>query len=376
MTMNRQIVIVVDKLIRGGGETLLRSLLKKCDSDLDFQIWNIGKENKTVVDELEETGAVVIHINNYSRKEKYIFLPLIQLIPKLRQFRPDIVHGYSNYTNILARIAGSVIEDTSVIGQHHGVPASAGIEIWANVVTNRLGDSTITVSDAVNNAIYGEEGTIRRKIAGDEIKTIHNGIDLKQARSFTSDNPDLIKSDLQIPEHAFIVSNVGRLIPAKNQSTIIKSIGKLSGENIHLIIIGDGPLYQDLNNIARDLGISDRVHLLGRWPREDTLKFISVSDIFISTSIREGFGISYIEAMALGLPTIVSMIPAYQEVGNPEVSEFVPPNNINILSDSIEKLASNEALRNEYSQNATLLVESKFSLKKMVDEYMNIYHQL
>ena len=104
---------------------------------------------------------------------------------------------------------------------------------------------------------------------------------------------------------------VGRFSEAKDQATIIKSMKYIS-EDVHLLLVGEGPLKDYNKRLAEDIGVSNKVHFLGF--RSDVERILKTSDIIIQSSNWEGFGLAVVEGMAAGKPVISSGVPGLKEV--------------------------------------------------------------
>lgn len=116
----------------------------------------------------------------------------------------------------------------------------------------------------------------------------------------------IFKKSLNIEFDSTLVLSVGELNYNKNHSTVIKAIAELREKNVHYIIAGVGDKKDELEMLAKRLDIADRVHLLGF--RCDIPEILQAVDIYCLPSIREGLNVSLMEAMASGLPCVVSNI--------------------------------------------------------------------
>lgn len=112
-------------------------------------------------------------------------------------------------------------------------------------------------------------------------------------------------NDLKIAPNAIVLLSVGELNENKNHITVIRALQNLD-RNIHYLIAGMGALNDELEKEATNLGLKDRVHLLGY--RTDVADLLEIADVYLLASIREGLNVSIMEAMASGLPCICSDI--------------------------------------------------------------------
>lgn len=97
---------------------------------------------------------------------------------------------------------------------------------------------------------------------------------------------------------------VGRLVARKGLDRLLKVIDKINNPKVHLFIVGSGPQLEPLKKLALELGITKQVHFLGQVDDIEKQEALKMSDIYVSTSQHEGFGIVYLEAMAAGLPVV------------------------------------------------------------------------
>ena len=129
------------------------------------------------------------------------------------------------------------------------------------------------------------------------------GIDFSKFENVQIDRGEKRK-EIGVPEDAFLLFSVGELNENKNHQIIIKALAKLNDPNIHYAIAGEGDKKEYLLALADELGVSDRVHLLGY--RKDIAELNHAADVFCFPSIREGLPVAPIEAMACGLPVIAA----------------------------------------------------------------------
>jgi glycosyltransferase involved in cell wall biosynthesis len=101
-----------------------------------------------------------------------------------------------------------------------------------------------------------------------------------------------------------LLSTVGRLVGRKANDQLIHMVSQLGDERVRLIFIGDGPCRPTLEQLAAELGVSEQIYFAGFTPEAEKEALLQVSDLYVSTSQHEGFGLVYLEAMAAGLPVI------------------------------------------------------------------------
>ena len=132
----------------------------------------------------------------------------------------------------------------------------------------------------------------------------HREIDIIPLGIRSDIRPAVTRSALEIDEDKFVIVTVGRLVARKNVGELLEVIADLNDPNDLLIIIGDGPKKDEWEQKARELGISDRVRFEGFVDAERKSQLLSAADCFASTSLHEGFGLVFLEAMDHGLPVV------------------------------------------------------------------------
>jgi glycosyltransferase involved in cell wall biosynthesis len=159
---------------------------------------------------------------------------------------------------------------------------------------------------------------------------------------------------------------VGRLSPEKGQAGLLKAFAELHGrhQDLGLRLVGSGPDRQALEDLAGDLGVSDRVAFLGRMTETDTLAEIARSDMLVLPSFMEGLPIVLMEAMALGVPVVASRV-----AGIPELIEdgtgglLFTPSRWDELAGCMERLLTERALRDSIAGHGKRKVADEFDVQ-------------
>lgn len=112
------------------------------------------------------------------------------------------------------------------------------------------------------------------------------------------------RGEFDVPERAFVLVTVGRVVARKANIQLVHSLAKSGDPNIYLIVVGDGPELPAMRQVAAELGVAERIRFLGHATDMEKWRALSISDVFVSTSQHEGFGLVFLEAMALGLPIV------------------------------------------------------------------------
>ncbi len=178
---------------------------------------------------------------------------------------------------------------------------------------------------------------------GIDAKVIHNGIDMPHATQR--------KGDLPHP----LVMSVGRLTAWKGFDGLLDAA---RGSVWHTAIIGEGTLHAQLEKHARDIGVENRTHFLGSFPREKMHEVLAQADVFVLNSSYEGMPHTLIEAMALGVPVIATDIRGNREVLRDDEGLFVKVGDTEGLHMAIASVLGNLAAARERTARARVHAES------------------
>lgn len=193
---------------------------------------------------------------------------------------------------------------------------------------------------------------------------INNGINIEKYKNALPYK----KEDLGLPKDSIVLINVARFFEQKNHINLIRAMEGVE-KNIHLLLVGDGPLRNNIKSEVKKLGLEENIHFLG--VRNDVDRLLKSSDIFILPSLWEGFGLVAVEARAAGLPLIISNVCGLNNIFTKDkYIEYIDPNNFNNIGSKINDISKMRLEKINISNNLY-----KFSINKMVDNYLDMYSQ-
>lgn len=314
-------------------------------------VYLTGKPSSEV--ELGSASDEVIFLNYSSKKIRGLKISAIadfRKILRTHNFEFCIAHRFKPV--YIALLGGKI----PVIGIHHGFGDyhRRTRKLFANLFSKRL--TLIGVSNSVRDEIRA----CLPSWPLEKIQTLYNRIDVKAVQAQQVSRNEA-RDYLGLPRDAWIVGNVGRLHPDKDQDTLIRGFAKafpnLRDKSL-LVIIGSGPLETKLKKLACDLKIDEAVMFLGQIP--DARRYFRALDCFALTSDSEPFGMVLLEAMVAEVPVICSACGGASEVVD-KVGVFFEFSNTDALSCAIQLMA-------EYpDESRQLLTES--ALKKVEYEF-------
>jgi glycosyltransferase involved in cell wall biosynthesis len=153
------------------------------------------------------------------------------------------------------------------------------------------------------DAVVGQSRDTVQRVA--EIYHVHRPVELIPLGIERPEAPaHASRAVFGLPEDAFVMITIGRLVARKATAQLVDVLAASKIANAHLLIVGDGPDAATIRRRAAERGVAQRVHLPGQISEADKLAALAVSDLFVSASQHEGFGLVFLEAMAFGLPIV------------------------------------------------------------------------
>ncbi|MBR5309849.1 MAG: glycosyltransferase family 4 protein [Oscillospiraceae bacterium] len=199
------------------------------------------------------------------------------------------------------------------------------------------------------------------------------GVDLSRFENVQVNKSDK-RRETGVPEDAILLLSVGELNENKNHQVVIKALTQIDNKNIHYAIAGIGDKKEYLLNLAKELGLSDRVHLLGY--RNDVAELYKAADIFCFPSIREGLGLAAVEAMACGLPVVAADNRGTRSFIEDETNGFICKyDDEKNFADVCVRIITDSNLKNKIAVEG-IYTAKKFSQKKVLQIIQQIHNSL
>jgi glycosyltransferase involved in cell wall biosynthesis len=199
----------------------------------------------------------------------------------------QLLAAYHRVPNVLSIHGGDLYDPSKKLSPHRHALLRFAVRRLLLAADTVVGQSRNTVGHV--EQIYG----VTRPV-----KLIPLGIDRPPAVAAVS------REEFGLPRDAFVVVTVGRLVARKSTVQLVRALGASQRAAAHLLIVGDGPDGPAIRRAAAELGIADRVHMLGQVSDAEKYRALAAADVFASTSQHEGFGLVFLEAMAFGLPVL------------------------------------------------------------------------
>lgn len=380
-----KILHVITRLILGGAqENTLATIAGLSGRGRDVYLVTgppIGPEG-SLMEEAEKLGVKVILIPEM-RREINPFLDLVSFLKLyfiMLRWKFGIVHTHSSKAGILGRLAAKLAGVRVVVHTIHGLPfhpyqnkllnfSYVMLERIAGVFTDRI----ITVCEAMKEKAISAGIGPRGKFV-----TIYSGMNLTPFLEVEGDVSEK-RRELGIKNGEMVIGKIGRFFPLKGHEYLIKAAPGVvkAFPNVKFLLVGDGILRDKLLAEIRKLRLEDKFVFTGLVSRDDIPLLISVMDILVHTSVREGLARVLPQAIACRKPVISFDIDGAGEVVIPgETGLLVPPENVGALSKAIIDVLSDTERLKKMGKRGYKLVDPAFRTETMVDRIDNLYQQL
>jgi len=376
-----KILYVIPRLAKAGTEKHLVSLASSLDrSKFDVTICclfagtdchgfrSTDKHGLTRGNSVKISGNLCFKIIFLKRKNVYDLRVIFDLYRLIRKERYNIVHTYLFGFHYLAAIPAKIAGVPVVISSRREL---ATWKKWQHHLLENLGNIFTDKMVACSNAVR-EFSLDTENLTSDKIVTIYNGIDLKQF--YPHQKNIRILEELGLDEKDKIVGMVANFSSVKDHKTLFKAIAevKKTFPQVKCLLIGDGPLREELKVKSEELKVKSNIIFLGR--RDDIPELLSIMDVFILTSLSEGFPNVVLEAMACGLPVVATNTGGIPEAVIDEKSGvLVKPRDYQAIADTVVRLLENCGITKDMGKRGREIAENKFKFERMLAEYENLY---
>jgi len=307
-------------------------------------------------------------------KNKFDIIKYNNLYKTINHIKPDIIHTHHTLSGFFGRIFGKILKVPIIIATIHA--NMNGFNRYQQILrglTLNLADCIVCNSKNTLESFLPWQNKI---IDVKKKRVIYNGVDINKVISYKSNN---IRYKYNIDKEVFLLGNVGRLVKKKNQKTLIKAFKVFKNdikEETKLLIVGDGPLRTNLLSLVDDLNLKNDIIFTGLIPRKEVYKIINSLDLFIMTSIFEGFCNAIVEAMVAGNSIIATNIQPLPEVIGEGNGIFFKKGDYKDLVNKMLKLYRDKNLKKELSLKAQKYAINNRSLEKCIQNYQNLYLKL
>lgn len=364
--MRPRLVHIARSLDVGGVESQILSTLPRLQREFKVSLVCLHEKGQ-LAEQLEREG-IPVTVERF--RNRWTPASLWRLARYLRRERVDIVQTHMYGPNIsgiaAAGLAGVPVRISTV---HNMDQWRSPRRIRTDRAVLRWRDAVFCVSEPVRR-VYME----RTGCPAGKCRVLPNGVDLESFRHLRS--RDDVLEELNIPPGSRVVGVVARLVPAKDIRLFLDTADRIRREqsDVFFLVVGEGPLREDLQDHASRLGLSDHVVFTGL--RHDVPDLVSAMDCFLLTSKAEGFAIVVLESMAAGVPVVGTRVGGVEDIiRSPEEGFLVAPGDGEELTKAVLRVLGDSSLAE------TLKVKGRqrardFRIEAVVEDLSRAYREL
>jgi glycosyltransferase involved in cell wall biosynthesis len=302
----------------------------------------------------------------------YGFDLLTKLVPILRSWKPDVVHLHrsSLVGGLPMLLLARVFTGAVVLYTDHDVPFPdlKPRYRWTTRIMDRIVHGILAVSRRNAGLRLARLGAVRDRFA-----SILNGIPIREVEEGErSANRVAIRRQLAIDPDGVVIGCVVRLVTGKGLETLLEAFAQVRARHAAtLLLVGDGPLRSELERRVRDLGLTDAVRFAGF--HADPMPYLDAMDVFGLAVPAGSMSIALLEAMARGLPPVITFCGPEEAVIHDETGLCATPDDPDALAQALERLVESASLREQLGQAAAAHVRTHFSMARCMDDHLEVY---
>ena len=361
----------------GGTERQAVELLKRLDS----QRYDVGlavlRNTGPFYNEIEALFPDVPEFPLTSFYNPNALKQLARLRRLLVRDRIDILHAHDFYSGLLGTVAARLARVRVIACQRHLKLSDRKVHDLGTRIIHRLAHRVLVNSEAIRERII-EQGSARRET----IVVVRNGVvGTRQSRPRDAGEQHArsqeLRRELKLEARLTLIGMVARMQPVKGHRFFLDAAARVLRDrpDAQFVLVGDGPLRSEIEVQIAQLGIVDRVHVLG--DRTDTNELTSEFDLVVLASLNEGLPNAVMEAMAAGVPVVATAVGGTKElIIDGETGYLAPPADAAPLADRILVALGDEANRASIVAAARDRITNVFGMERMVDSVEQLYDNL
>jgi len=368
------ILYVVDNLTFGGGERGFSQLSNALDKER-YNIFIACSPGGELENRIKNIDVQIKFIDFRRQINSKIFIELMKII---KDENIHIVHSVGSRADFYARLAGKIagapiiISTLAMFAERFDTdPLRKALYIIFDRFSERFVDTFIVVSEALKHTLHTRHHIDKRKIV-----RIYNGVELDLYSPHVKYS-ESVRNEFAIEDTTPLVGTIGRCIYQKGFEYFLLATPIILRKypDVKFILVGDGPLRAQLENMAQRLGIANSIIFTGF--RNDIPRILAEMDIFVLSSVLEGLPRVVMEAMAVGKPIVATDIEGIrEELDHGQEGIIVPSRNPPALAQGIMELLINRDKAKEMGLRARKKAERLFSLKETVKNIDSLYQRL
>ena len=360
-----KILYLINFAGKAGTEKYVENLIDHCSGKPDtecFLCYNVEGELS------EKMRARGIKCFRLEMKSPFDFKAAKALADICRENGIDVIHAQFPRENYIALLSKKYYKNPKVIFTAHLIMKQPALWRVFNKIMTRRNACVLAVCPS------GADVLKENGVCPDVIKTVYNGIRADSAAVLSDGEKNDLKKSLGIPDGNTVISIMARFSPEKGLDFLADSVALMKTDGVSVVIMGDGDGMADFKKRIADMGISGRFILTGY--RNDCPRILAVSDIYVSSSKEEAMSYGTLEAMAAGLPLVLTAVGGnttlVKEGG--DCGLLAEYGDAAAYAEALDRLCADKALREKYGKTALVKTKTIFDHDRLMDRIFEIYN--
>ncbi len=374
-----KIVYFIDGLNPGGVENVVLSIANYMSAfpRNHISVVCLYKDQNNIVESFDKRVNVFFLPFTAEKKNFFYYIKYASLLSHLlKKLAPDIIHAHNSSGSLLYLALGAKMSGAKA--KYIRTMHFAGFFLLRQTMVDRVRFLVDKVASEIMNITIVAVSPIifdlvRNLYPRNRPLCITNGVDADNKYNPINYRSN-VRVELNIPINHKVAIYVARMVAGKNHLTLLKAWKIISNKmsDVHLILLGDGPLRSDICNYINANNMEASVYCTST--EKNVAEYMSAADIAVLTSESEGFSLSLIEGMSMGLPTIVSDIPSFKDIVDDfETGIFYSTYDEVDLAGKIELLMKDKDLRLRLGKNARHCILNNYTIEHMLEKYKSLY---
>jgi glycosyltransferase involved in cell wall biosynthesis len=366
--MTLRVLHLIDTGGPGGAETVYLELARGL-RDRGHECVAVVPEHDWLEERLVDSGMTPIHIPSAGAMDFRLLGALRRLI---REHDIDVVQAHLLASGVYGSMA-ALLTGVPVVSTFHGLPDISDDDRLLGLkarILQRPGNRVVCVSHWLRHQF------VRKGVLSERTIVIPNGIDLHELETRAAD----LRGELALPDHALLVGAIGNIRRSKAYPLLARAFAQVRDHrpDVHLVVAGHfdpaGDVHAELDSTIERLDLGGHIHLLGF--RDDVGAILRDLDAFVLSSTDEGFSLATVQAMGMGLPSVVTRSGGPEEiVRDDEGAILVEPGDVAALARGILTWVDRLDDRRRVRLDGTR-VREEYSVGRMVDRYERVYREV
>jgi glycosyltransferase involved in cell wall biosynthesis len=391
-----QVLYIVDGLGLSGKTKAMVDLIAGLDPGRyrAAAVVTLGGEQSPLHDRLARLG---VPVEDVPCKDGVNLQVVLRLAALARRLRPDIIHCYNPRTMLYGGTVARTLGVRGTLGtlsafacltsdtEYKFLPQKLFSASRKNRMRNRVAAAlvrtVVTVSPSLGSGFCRANGIDARRL-----RVVPYGVAVDHFAGVTAEQIAAFRARHDLRPDAVVIGSVGRLVEQKDYPTQLRAFALAAARapSLVMILVGDGPLRGELEALARELGVADRVRFVGH--SDEVPVALRAMDIYVMASKFEPYGVALLEAKAAGaaivatrvneIPEILGETGEPGETGGTPTGRLVPAEDPAPMAEAFAALASDPAGRRALGDAAAHDARTRHSLAALVSSYQNLYDEI